>query len=111
MKVRSRTKIECADEGTDRTGDAADDGDDENIDRPLDPDRAGRNLPVVPDLQNAGERCHERGERIGGDAVRIDIEAERRHAARIVAHALQRKAERRAREIADRAEAERRDRE
>src|ERR1700722_18846032 len=106
-----QNKYKGADERTDRTGDAADDGDNENIDRPFDPDRAGRDLPVVPDLQNAGERCHERGERIGGDAVRIDVEPERRHPARIVAHTLQGQPERRARKIADRGEAEYCDRE
>src|SRR5580692_8139281 len=99
-------KNKGADEGTDRTGDAADHGDDENIDRPFDPDRARRDLPVVPDLQNAAERCHKGGERIGGDAVRVDVEPECRHAARIVADALQGQPERCAREIADRAEAE-----
>src|SRR6266581_182423 len=104
-------KNQGADEWTDRTGDAADDGDDENVDRPLDADRTRRDLPVVPDLQNAAERSHEGGERIGGDAVRVDVEPKRRHAARIVAHALQSQPERRAREIADRAEAERRDHE
>src|SRR3984893_9469889 len=82
-------KNQGADERTDRSRDAADDGDDENVDGAFDPDRPRRNLPVVPDLQDAGERGHEGGDRIGGNAVRIDVEAERRHAARIVAHALQ----------------------
>src|ERR1700694_2407155 len=102
-------KNQGADEGADRTRDAADDGDDENVDRPFDPDRTRRDLTVVPNLQNATQRGHKGGERIGSDAVRIDVEAERRHTARIVAHALQGEPERRAREIADRAEAERRD--
>src|SRR6202048_1403712 len=104
-------KNQGADEWTDRARDAADDGGDENIDRPLDPDRTWRDLTVVPDLQNAGERGYKRGERVGGDAVRVDVEPERRHAARIVAHALQSQPARRPREIADRAEAERRDHE
>src|SRR6202035_2239350 len=104
-------KDQGADERTDRTGDAADDGDDENVDRPLDSDRARRDLPIVPDLQNAAEPGQERGERIGGDTVRIDVEPERRHAARIVAYALQGQTERRARQIADRAVAKRGDRE
>src|ERR1700676_5092689 len=103
-------KDQGADEGTDRTADAADDGDDENVDRSLDPDRTRRDLPVVPDLQDAAERSHEGRERIGGDAVGVDVEPQRRHAARIVAHALQSQPERRAAQIADRAEAERRDR-
>src|ERR1700726_5009267 len=105
-----QNKDQGADERTDRTGDSADDGDDENVDRPLDSDRTRRDLPVVPDLQNAAEPGHKRGEGIGGDTVRVDVEPERRHAARIVAYALQRQTERRARQIADRAVAERRDR-
>src|SRR6202522_529855 len=100
-------KDKGADEWTDRTGDAADHGDDENVDRPFDPDRPGRDLPVVPDLQDAGERCHKRGERIGGGRVRIDVEPECGHAARIVADALQGQPERRARKIADRRETKR----
>src|ERR1700681_1008823 len=110
-KGAQQDKDQGADERTDRTGDAADDGDDENVDRPLDSNRTRRDLPVVPDLQNAAERSHEGGERIGGDAVRVDVEPERRHAAGIVAHALQSQPKRRAREIADCAEAERRDHE
>src|SRR3984893_9100524 len=102
-------KDQGADEWADRARDAADDGDDENVDRPLDTDRTRRDLAIVPDLQDAGECGQKGGERIGGDAVRVDVEPQRRHAARIVAHALQGQAERRAREIADRAEAEHRD--
>src|SRR5260370_185091 len=52
---------------------------------------------------------NERRERIGRALMRIDIEAERGHAAGIVAHALQREAERRAREVLDREIAQRRD--
>src|SRR6202023_3530560 len=96
---------------TDQTRYPADDGDDENVDRPFNPNRTRRDLTVVPDLQNAAERSHKGGERIGGDAVGVDVEPERRHAARIVAPALQGDPDRRAREIADRAEAERRDHE
>src|ERR1700738_1304494 len=110
-KGAQQDKNQGADEWADRTRDAADDGDDENVDRPFDPDRTRRDLTVVPDLQDAAERGHKGGERIGGDAVRVDVEPERRHAARIVAHALESEPERRAREIADRAEAERRDHE
>src|ERR1700750_400013 len=80
---------EGADEGADGTGDAADHGDDQDVDAAFDRDRAGRDLPVVPDLEHAGERCDKRGECVGRDPVRVDIEAERGHAARIVAHALQ----------------------
>ena len=46
--------------------------------------------------------------RVGGDPVRRHIEAQRRHAARVVAHALQRKPEGRARDVDDDAVAERR---
>src|SRR6516225_3657740 len=45
-------KDERADERTDRPRDAADDRDDQNVDGSPDADRAGRNLPVVPDLQD-----------------------------------------------------------
>src|SRR6266850_607166 len=100
---------ESADEGANGTGDAADHGDDQDIDAGPDTDRAGRDLPVVPDLQHAAERGDEGREGVGCDAVRVDIEAERRHAARIVPHALQREAERRARDILNGEIAKRRD--
>src|SRR5262249_27962760 len=48
---------ECADVGTDRPGDAADHGDDQDIDAGPHADRAGRDLPVIPDLQHAAEGC------------------------------------------------------
>src|SRR6186713_1738242 len=83
---------EGADVGADGTGDAPDHGDDQNIDAGADADRAGRDLPVVPDLQHAAEGCDKRRESISRHAVCVDIEAERRHAARVVAHALQRQA-------------------
>ena len=100
---------EGADVGADGTGDAADHGDDQDIDAGADADRAGRDLPVVPDLQHAAERGDKGREGVGRHAVRVDIEAERRHAAGIVAHALQREAERRARDILNGEIAERRD--
>src|SRR6185295_8628749 len=100
---------ERADEGADRPRDAADHRDDQDIDTGADADRAGRYLPVVPDLQDAPKPGDERGDRIGRHPVRVDIEAERGHAARIVAHALQGEAERRAREILDREIADCRD--
>src|SRR6476620_1773752 len=87
---------ESADVGADGAGNAADHGDDQNIDAGADADRAGRDLPVVPDLQHAAEGCDKGREGVGRHAVCVDIEAERRHAAGIVPHALQRKAERRA---------------
>ena len=99
---------EGADERANRTGDAAHDGDNQDVDAAFDRDRARRNLPVVPDLEHAAERGDKGCEGIGRDAVRIDVEAERGHAARIVAHALQREAERCAREVEHREIAERR---
>src|SRR6266545_2349752 len=87
---------EGADEGANRAGDAADHGDNQDIDAGSDADRAWRDLAVVPDLQHAAERGDKGREGVGRNAVRVDIEAERRHAAGIVPHALQREAERRA---------------
>src|SRR5215213_1904193 len=84
---------EGADERADGSGDAADHGDDQNIDASADADRAGRDLPVVPDLQYAAEGCDEGCEGVGRHAVRVDVEAERGHAPGIVPHALQREAE------------------
>ena len=47
------------------------------------------------------DRGDQRREGVGRDAMRRDVEAERRHAARIVADALQREPERRARDVDD----------
>src|SRR3954453_2663766 len=88
-----------ADVGTDGTGNAADHGDDQNVDAGANADRAGRDLPVVPDLQHAAQRGDKGREGIGRHAVRVDIEAERRHPARVVTDALQSQAERRAGDI------------
>src|ERR1043165_6099926 len=88
---------EGPDIGANGTGDAADHGDNQDIDAGADADRAGRDLPVVPDLQHAAERGDKGREGVGCHAVRVDIEAERRHAAGIVTHALQCEAERRPR--------------
>src|SRR6516165_3074974 len=52
-------KYKRANEGADRPRDAADDGDDQNVDGALDADRARRNLVVVPNLQNPGQRREE----------------------------------------------------
>src|SRR5438270_4138788 len=79
---------ERADERTNRSRDAADDSDDQDVDAALDPDRAGRDLPVVPDLEDSGESGDEGRERVGGDAMGVDIESERGHPARIVSHPL-----------------------
>src|SRR5437764_7458872 len=102
-------QAERADEGADRPRDATDHGDDQDVDTGSDADRARRNLTVVPDLQNPAQSGDEGRDRIGCHPMRVDIEAERSHAARVVAHALQGEAERRAREILDREIAQRRD--
>src|SRR5882757_1652266 len=88
-KSAQHDEDESADEGANRPRDAADHGDDQDVDTGPDADRAGRDLPVVPDLQDAPKACHERCERIGRHPMRVDIEAERGHAPGIVAHALQ----------------------
>src|SRR5947208_6439075 len=54
---------ERADEGTDRPRNAADHGDDQDVDTGSNANRAGRDLPVVPDLQHASEPSDERSER------------------------------------------------
>ena len=61
----------------------------------------GEIWPLVPDEQHAGDRGDDGGEGVGRDAVGGDVEAERRHAARIVAGALEREAEGRARDVDD----------
>ena len=71
----------------------------------------GEIAPVVPEQQDAAQRGDHAGEHVGGDAMRRHVEADRLHAARAVANALQRKAERRSGhverdEIAERREAE-----
>ena len=66
---------------------------------------AGRNRGIWSFCQyeqDAADRRDQRGECVGGDAVGGDIVADRLHAARIIADALQRKSERRARNIDDR---------
>src|SRR6185437_14622263 len=90
---------ECTNERADRPADATDNGNDQDVDATLDRNRTRRNLPVVPDLEHATQRRDKGGESIGGDTVRVDIEAERCHAARIVADALQGESKRRTREI------------
>src|ERR1700756_1795835 len=80
---------ERADERTHRTTDATDHGNDQDVDAALDRDRAWRDLPIVPDLEHAAQ-CGDQGrESVGRNPMRVDIEAERGHAARIVSHPLQ----------------------
>ena len=62
----------------------------------------GDDLRVLPDQQDAADRRDHAREGVGRDAMGGDVEAERGHAPRIVAHALQRQAERRARHVDDR---------
>src|SRR6185503_3759112 len=97
-----------ADERSHGSGDATDDGNDQNVDAALDRDRARRDLAVIPDLENTTERSDKGRERIGRNTVRVDVETQRRHPPRIVAHPLQGKSEWRAREIEDREIAQRR---
>src|SRR6185437_6182050 len=99
---------EGADERPDRSRDATDDGDDQDVDAALDRDRARRNLPVIPDLEHARECCDKGCECIGRDPVRVDVEAECGHAARIVTHALQGEPEWCARQVQHREIAQRR---
>src|SRR5215216_2547252 len=56
---------ESADEGANRPRNAADHGNDQDVDAGSNADRAGRDLPVVPDLQHAAEPGDERRERVG----------------------------------------------
>ena len=62
---------------------------------------AGRDAAVVPDHQHAADRGEQARDRVRGDPVRGDVVAERGHAARVVADALQRDAERRAHQVLD----------
>jgi len=82
VNVRSMTKTR-RDEWTDRTGDAADDGDDENVDRPLDAIEPARSAVVQDLYKTPPSAATKEAKRIGGDAVRVDVEPKRRHAARL----------------------------
>src|SRR5215813_3183124 len=75
---------EGADERAHRTRDATHDGNDQDIDATFDRDRARRDLPIVPDLQHAARGGDQGRESVGCNPMRIDIEAERGHASRIV---------------------------
>src|ERR1700740_2467919 len=101
---------EGANERSNRPRNAADHGDDQDVDGGPDADRARGDLPIVPDLQDAAKRGDEGCEGVGRDAMRVDVETECGHAARIVAHALQRKSKRCARQIFDREVTQRCDR-
>src|ERR1700740_1434055 len=101
---------EGAEKRSNRPRNAADHGDDQDVDGGPDADRARGDLPIVPDLQDAAKRGDEGCEGVGRDAMRVDVETECGHAARIVAHALQRKSKRCARQIFDREVTQRCDR-
>src|SRR6202453_2248750 len=100
---------ERADECADRIADPADDGDDEYVDRGGDADRPGRDFAVAPDQENAAERRDDRREHVSRDAMGVDVEAERGHAPRVVANALERKPEGRPGDIGDREPTKERD--
>ena len=59
-----------------------------------DPGRTGRDLRVEPDQQDTGNGRNQAGKCIGCNTVRGDVEPQRLHAAGIVAHTLERQAER-----------------
>ena len=65
------------------------------------PVETGRDLIIEPYHQDAADRGEQRRESIGRDAVGGDVVADRLHAARIIAHALQREPKRRARDVKD----------
>src|SRR6478609_4659827 len=100
-EVLQQHEHDRADEGADRMLHAAEHGDDEDVDHRADTHGAGRDAAVVPDHQHPADRRQQARHRIGGDPVRRDVEAQRLHAARVVADALQRDAERRADEVLD----------
>ena len=63
--------------------------------------RARRDCPFSPDEQHAAESRRRKPRRRRRRSMGVDVEAERGHPARIVAHALQGEAEGRAREVDD----------
>ena len=73
--------------------------DDENVDEPARAHRARGHQPVVPGEQHAAHRGEGSGHRVGRHAVRGHVEAERVHAARIVADALEGDPEGRAQQV------------
>src|SRR6266852_1251782 len=80
---------------------ASDDGDDEDVDRLREIDAARRDLGRVPNRQDSCNRGDERSDPERKRAVERHVEAERLHSGWIVADALERKTERRSREVAD----------
>ncbi len=78
----------------------ADHGDHEHVDGRAEADRRRRDLRVPPDEEDPGDRRDEAGEDEGQRAVQRDVVAQRAHAHGVVADALQRQAERRARDVA-----------
>src|SRR5690606_32577487 len=92
-EVLQQHEQQRAQEGARRVAHAADDGDDEDVDQRGGTHRAGGNLRVVPDEQDAPDAGQQPRERVRGDAMRIDVEPQRAHAPRVLAYALQRHAE------------------
>ena len=79
----------------------SDHADDEQVDRGTDADRSRIDLAVPPDEEDAAERRDEPGDAEGQRPVERDVVAERAHAHRLVADALQREPERRSHEISE----------
>ncbi len=99
------------DRADDRPGEgrgAAEDRHQQHFGGLLQRDRVRRDEQVVVDVEQARDRAPERGEHEGEPLDQPDVMAEHAHAARLVARALQRGAERRARDAPDE---EQRDRE
>ena len=100
-KFCSSTNTMAPMNGADRMAHAAQHGDDQDVDQPARCRPTRRDQAVVPDQQHAADRGDEAGDGVGRDAMRRDVEAERAHAPRIVADALERDAERRADQVLD----------
>ena len=81
---------------------AADDRDNKDIDRLGQRNRAWRDPGVPPDGENAGETCDESAKAEGNRAQERDVVAERTHAGRVVTHSLEREAEWRSGDVAQR---------
>ena len=78
----------------------ADDGDHQQVDGRAEVDRRRVDVTVPPDEDHAPDRGDEAGERECNRAMERHVVAERRHAHRVVADALERQSERRPHEVA-----------
>src|SRR5829696_4445173 len=81
---------------------AADDRDNKDIDGLGKRNRAWRDPRVPPDGENAGETCDESAKAEGNRAQERDVVAERTHAGRVVTHPLEREAQWRSGDVAQR---------